>query len=112
MEHRRAPGKGDKRWLVGHFSGLLAWVTECLRGLAVLCYHLRIRPEAGFRPSSRMESIMKRSISVVVTALALANFAYACQAAAPEIDASAGVAAIALLAGGLLILRARRKKKD
>lgn len=55
---------------------------------------------------------MKRSISVVVTALALANFADACQAAAPEIDASAGVAAIALLAGGLLILRARRKKKD
>lgn len=29
---------------------------------------------------------------------------------APEIDPSSGVAALALLSGGLLVLRARRKK--
>lgn len=55
---------------------------------------------------------MKRSISVLVAGLALATFAYACGVPVPEIDSSAGVAAIALLAGGLLILRARRRKKD
>lgn len=29
----------------------------------------------------------------------------------PEIDASSGVAAIALLSGGLLVLRSRRRRK-
>jgi len=29
---------------------------------------------------------------------------------APEIDASSGVAAVALLSGGLLVLRSRRRK--
>ena len=38
-----------------------------------------------------------------------AGFAFAGVIASPEIDASAGAAAITLLSGGLLVLRARRK---
>jgi hypothetical protein len=44
--------------------------------------------------------------------IALAGMATALMAGitAPEIDASAGAAALALLAGGVLVLRGRRKK--
>lgn len=56
---------------------------------------------------------MKRDIIVVVAGLALANLAYAqqCVPLTPEIDVGAGAAAIALLAGAALILRARGKKR-
>jgi hypothetical protein len=39
-----------------------------------------------------------------------ANFAFAGGIVAPEIDGASAVSAVALLSGGLLILRARRKK--
>jgi hypothetical protein len=39
-----------------------------------------------------------------------ANFAFAGVFAAPEIDGASAASAIVLLSGGLLILRARRKK--
>jgi hypothetical protein len=40
----------------------------------------------------------------------VAGFALAGLSTVPEIDAASGAAAIGLIAGGLLILRARRKK--
>ena len=39
-----------------------------------------------------------------------ASFAFAGGIVAPEIDGASAVSAVALLSGGLLILRARRKK--
>jgi hypothetical protein len=39
-----------------------------------------------------------------------AGFAFAGGVAAPEIDGASAVSAVVLLSGGLLILRARRKK--
>ena len=42
--------------------------------------------------------------------LATAGFAFAGGVAAPEIDGTSAVSAVVLLSGGLLILRARRKK--
>jgi MYXO-CTERM domain-containing protein len=41
--------------------------------------------------------------------LAAAQLAMACAAPLPEIDPAAGVSALALLGGALLVLRARRK---
>ena len=43
--------------------------------------------------------------------LGTSMYAFAGFAVAPEIDASSGAAALALLSGGLVVLRARRAKK-
>jgi hypothetical protein len=40
----------------------------------------------------------------------VAGLALAGRSSVPEIDAASGAAALSLIAGGLLILRARRKK--
>jgi LPXTG-motif cell wall-anchored protein len=40
----------------------------------------------------------------------IATSAFATQVTAPEIDAGSAASALALLSGGLLILRSRRKK--
>lgn len=54
---------------------------------------------------------MLRVLGMAVLAGSLAGFAFAgVNVATPEIDATTGAAAIGLVAGGLLILRARRKK--
>jgi hypothetical protein len=52
---------------------------------------------------------MIRAIGMAVLLASVASFAFA-GTAAPEIDASAGVAAIGLLSGGLLVLRSRKKR--
>jgi hypothetical protein len=55
---------------------------------------------------------MNRLIGLGILLLGAAGFAFAGLApAAPEIDASAGVAAMTLLAGGLIVLRGRRRPK-
>jgi hypothetical protein len=40
----------------------------------------------------------------------MAGFAFAGAVATPEIDAAAGVGALTLLSGALLVIRGRRKK--
>ncbi len=52
---------------------------------------------------------MKR-IGMLMMFLAMAGFASAANVAAPEIDGSSAVSAVTLIAGGLLIVRSRRKK--
>jgi MYXO-CTERM domain-containing protein len=52
---------------------------------------------------------MIRGIGMAIIPASVAGFAFAGMLA-PEIDASTGVAAVGLLAGGLLVLRSRRKK--
>jgi hypothetical protein len=54
---------------------------------------------------------MKRLIGLTVLLMGFTGYALAGAPAAPEIDASSGAAAVALLAGGLLVLRARRARK-
>ena len=51
-----------------------------------------------------------RIVGAVVMLIGIAGFAFAGTNQAPEIDANTGIAALALLSGGLLVLRARRKK--
>ena len=53
---------------------------------------------------------MNKFIGMSVLLVSMAGFAFAGAPAGPEIDASTGVAALGLLSGGLLVLRARRKK--
>lgn len=53
---------------------------------------------------------MSRAIGTGVILLSVASFAFAGINLVPEIDASSGVAALGLLGGAVLILRARRKK--
>lgn len=52
---------------------------------------------------------MRRLTGTVALLLGSACFAFA-GFVTPEIDASSGAAALALLSGGLLVLRSRRKK--
>lgn len=54
---------------------------------------------------------MRTVVSLTLTALALAGFVYAGGPTTPEIDTGTAVAAVALLAGGVLVLRARRKRQ-
>jgi MYXO-CTERM domain-containing protein len=51
-------------------------------------------------------------IRVIGIAILLASVSGACFAgvSAPEIDGASGVAAVGLLAGGLLVLRSRKKR--
>ena len=53
---------------------------------------------------------MTRWTSLLLLIVGSAGFAFAGLNPTPEIDASAGGAALALLSGGLLVLRARRRK--
>ena len=53
---------------------------------------------------------MARLIQIGILSLAAASFAFAGTVRAPEIDASAGAAALTLLAGGMLVLRSRRRR--
>ena len=50
-----------------------------------------------------------KSIGALILLLGMASFAFG-QVQVPEIDASSAVTAVALLSGGLLVLRGRRKK--
>jgi len=53
---------------------------------------------------------MKKSIGFSLLLVGAASFAFAGTATAPEIDGVSAASAIVLLSGGLLVLRARRKK--
>jgi hypothetical protein len=53
---------------------------------------------------------MIRFLALSVLLTSLAGYAFAIPAVGPEIDASSGVAALGLLSGAILILRARRKQ--
>lgn len=49
-------------------------------------------------------------IGIITVLLTMASLASAAITAAPEIDGSSAVSAVALIGGGLLIARSRRKK--
>ncbi len=53
---------------------------------------------------------MSKFIGFSLLLLGAANFAFAGGVSTPEIDGASAVSAVALLSGGLLVLRARRKK--
>jgi hypothetical protein len=53
---------------------------------------------------------LTKFMGLSVLLVSVASFAFAGGPVGPEIDASSGVAALGLLSGGLLVLRARRKK--
>ena len=53
---------------------------------------------------------MTRLLGFTLLLASVAGFAFAGTITGPEIDASSGVAALGLLSGGILVLRARRKK--
>jgi hypothetical protein len=55
---------------------------------------------------------MARLIGLTVLLMSVAGYALAGQAASPEIDASSGVAAVALISGGILVLRTRSRRKS
>jgi LPXTG-motif cell wall-anchored protein len=49
-------------------------------------------------------------VGMIVALLGVTSSAFALSVPVPEIDGNSAVAAIALLSGGLLVVRARRKK--
>jgi LPXTG-motif cell wall-anchored protein len=51
-----------------------------------------------------------KALSALILLAGTATFALATVAIVPEIDANSAAAAIALVSGGLLVLRGRRKK--
>lgn len=56
------------------------------------------------------ESIVNRFLGLSLLLVGATNLAFAGTVSAPEIDGASAASAIVLLSGGLLILRARRKK--
>ena len=56
------------------------------------------------------EKIVYKFLGLSLLLVSAASFASAVPVAAPEIDGASATSAIALLSGGLLVLRARRKK--
>jgi hypothetical protein len=54
---------------------------------------------------------MLRLLGLTALLMGVAGFVFAGIQTAPEIDASTGVAALTLLSGGLIVLRARRRKQ-
>ena len=53
---------------------------------------------------------MAKFIGFTCLLVGAAGFAFAGNAIAPEIDGASAITAVVLLSGGLLVLRARRKK--
>jgi len=53
---------------------------------------------------------MNRLLGLSLLMAGISSVAFAGVFVAPEIDATAGVAALGLLGGGILILRSRKKK--
>jgi len=53
---------------------------------------------------------VKTTVSLVLLVVGTSTCVFAGSAAVPEIDASSAAAAITLISGGLLLLRARRGK--
>jgi hypothetical protein len=53
---------------------------------------------------------MIRAFGMAILIASMAGFVFGDGVSVPEIDASSGATALGLLAGGLLILRSRRKK--
>jgi LPXTG-motif cell wall-anchored protein len=53
---------------------------------------------------------MSKFIGFSLLLVGAANFAFAGAVRTPEIDGASALAGVALLSGGLLVLRARRKK--
>jgi hypothetical protein len=60
--------------------------------------------------SCRWRKNMSRVAGIAMLLAGVAGFALAGNQRVPEIDAASGAAALSLIAGGLLVLRARRKK--
>jgi hypothetical protein len=56
------------------------------------------------------EKIVSKFIGISLLLVGVASFAFAGGTVAPEIDGASAASAIVLLSGGLLVLRARRKK--
>ena len=54
---------------------------------------------------------MKKIVGLTMVLLSTGGSAFAGFAMVPEIDATTGAAALAVLSGGMLILRSRRTKK-
>ena len=54
---------------------------------------------------------MTRTVACAILLAATAGFSLAAVSTAPEIDASAAPAAIGLLAGAILVLRARKSRR-
>jgi hypothetical protein len=53
---------------------------------------------------------MTRFLGLTALIAGLASAAFAGVSSTPEVDATSGAAAIAVVAGGILILRSRKKK--
>ena len=53
---------------------------------------------------------MSKFIGLSLLLVGVASSAFAAAVSAPEIDGGSAVSAVVLLSGGLLVLRARRKK--
>ena len=54
---------------------------------------------------------MNRILGLPLLFIGLAGYAVAGFSSAPEIDASSGITAVTLIAGGLAVLKGRRRKK-
>ena len=54
---------------------------------------------------------MSKTGGAFLVLIGMSKLALGCPVQAPEIDAATGVAALALLAGGLLVIRSRRKRQ-
>ena len=54
---------------------------------------------------------MKRIIGLAMVLMSMSVSAFATPFPVPEIDASTGASAVALLSGGLMVIRSRRNKK-
>ena len=54
---------------------------------------------------------MHRLIALTALLMTTATYSLAGAVAGPEIDPTSGIAAVSLLTGGLLVLRARRRKQ-
>ena len=56
-------------------------------------------------------SCMNKIIGLAMVLMSMSVSAFATPFPVPEIDASTGASAVALLSGGLMVIRSRRNKK-
>jgi len=54
---------------------------------------------------------MTKAAGTLLLLIGMSSFAFACGVRVPEIDVATGVGGLALLSGGLLVIRGRRKRQ-
>jgi len=112
IQHLGSTGRIENRWDRNHSIAYVGLVRRFLSGRRIARHNESLVRYRDGSPGHGLEGGFARRISMKVVGMMLlfAGMVVTASATVPEIDASSGASALALLSGGLWLLKTRRKK--